>query len=76
MVPKDPIRYMYYKNAMNAESSLDTGRITDTVASARPMYEYVTNNGINPSGLKYHIIAVSAPAGITKGTWGFSFKRK
>lgn len=69
-------RYMWYRNAMNAESSLDTGRITDTVSSARPMYEYVTNNGINPSGLKYHIVAVSAPAGITKGTWGFSFKRK
>lgn len=69
-------RFMWYKNAMNAESSLDTGRITDTVSSARPMYEYVTNAGINPSGLKYHIVAVSAPAGITKGTWGFSFKRK
>lgn len=69
-------RYMYYKNAMNAESSLDTGRITDVVSSARPMYEYVTTNGINPSGLKYHIVAVSAPAGITKGTWGFCFQRK
>lgn len=69
-------RFMWYKNAMNAESSLDTGRITDAVSSARPMYEYVTNAGINPSGLKYHIVAVSAPAGITKGTWGFSFERK
>lgn len=69
-------RYMYFKNAMNAESSLDTGRITDAVSSARPMYEYVTTNGINPSGLKYHIVAVSAPAGITKGTWGFTFQRK
>lgn len=69
-------RYMYFKNAMNAESSLDTGRITDTVSSARPMYEYTTTNGISPSGLKYHIVAVSAPAGITKGTWGFAFKRK
>ena len=69
-------RFMWYKNALNAESSLDTGRITDVVSSARPMYEYVTTNGINPSGLKYHIVAVSAPAGISKGTWGFTFQRK
>lgn len=73
-VPSD--KFMWYKNAMNAESSLDTGRITDTISSARPMYEYVTNNPISPSGLKYHIVAVSAPGGITKGTWGFRFVRK
>lgn len=73
-VPSD--KFMWYRNAMNAESSLDTGRITDAISSARPMYEYITNNPISPSNLKYHIVAVSAPGGITKGTWGFTFVRK
>lgn len=69
-------KFLLYINEMNVVFSLDTGRITDAISSARPMYEYTTNNGISPSGLKYHIVAVSAPAGITKGTWGFRIIRK
>ena len=79
--------YMYYKNQMNVESALDTGvrtppayndngdALSGTV-TGREKYEFTTDNPINPSGLRYHIVAVTAPANITKGTWGFAFERK
>lgn len=79
--------YMYYKNQMNVESALDTGVRTpasdndngdalSTTNTGREKYEFTTDNPINPSGLRYHIVAVCAPGDITKGTWGFAFKRK
>lgn len=79
--------YMYYKNQMNVESALDTGVRTpasdndngdalSTTNTGREKYEFTTDNLINPSGLRYHIVAVCAPGDITKGTWGFAFERK
>lgn len=79
--------YMYYKNQMNVESALDTGVRTPAsdndngdalsgTVTGREKYEFTTDNPINPSGLRYHIVAVSAPGNITKGTWGFAFERK
>lgn len=79
--------YMYYKNQMNVESALDTGVRTppeyndnrdalSTTNTGREKYEFTTDNPINPSGLRYHIVAVCAPGDITKGTWGFAFERK
>ena len=79
--------YMYYKNQMNVESALDTGVRTpapdndngdalSTTNTGREKYEFTTDNPINPSGLRYHIVAVTAPDDITKGTWGFAFERK
>lgn len=79
--------YMYYKNQMNVESALDTGVRTpasdndngdalSTTNTGREKYEFTTDNPINPSGLRYHIVAVTAPGDITKGTWGFAFERK
>lgn len=72
---KEQPGYMWYKNAMNAESALDTSLITDTVSSARPLYDFITDKPVGTCGLKYHVYIVYVPKKLTKGTWWFKFKR-
>lgn len=67
--------YMWYRNAMNAESALDTGLITDSVSSARPLYDFITEKTIGACGLKYHVYIVYVPKRLTQGTWWFKIKR-
>ena len=67
--------YMWYRNAMNAESALDTGLITDSVSSARPLYDFITDKTIGACGLKYHVYIVYVPKRLTQGTWWFKIKR-
>lgn len=68
-------KYIYYKNELNAVSSLDTGLSTDSQSSARMLYTYITEKNINWCGKPYKIYIVYAPGGITKGTIQFSVKR-
>ena len=67
--------YMWYRNAMNAESPLDTGLITDVVSSARPLYDFITDKTVGACGLRYHVYIVYVPKKLTQGTWWFKFKR-
>ena len=67
--------YMWYRNAMNAESALDTGLITDAVSSARPLYDFITDKTVGACGLRYHVYIVYVPKKLTQGTWWFKFKR-
>lgn len=71
-------RWIWYKNSMNAEGSLDTGLSTNPdKGGSCPLYTAVTDAKIGNCGLPYRVYFTisSGTDGFTQGQFQFMFKR-